>query len=163
MSLRPQNVLYADWVPDQADTISYSSGEITDNSPGWQAYNDLWLMRIDPHSGKSLNARQLVDRSSGWLNSWWGTDFQWSPDGSKLAWVRANSMGLVNTDTGEFETLLTYPVFSTSPALVVARRRLVVARRQPDPDHRSRAAYRQRTRRNQPRLSRRRDRDRRIV
>ncbi len=111
--LPPQNVLYADWVPNQADTISYSSGEITDNSPGWQAFNDLWIMRIDPSTGDSLNARQLVDKSSGWLNSWWGTGFQWSPDGSKLAWVRANSMGLVNTDTGEFQTLLTYPVFST--------------------------------------------------
>ena len=113
IALPPQNVLYADWVPGQADTLSYSSGEITSNSPGWQAYNDLWLMRIDPNSGSSLNARQLVDRSSGWLYSWWGTGFQWSPDGGRLAWVRADSMGLVNTDTGEFETLLTYPVFST--------------------------------------------------
>ncbi len=112
INLRPENVLYADWVPGQEDTISYSSGEITDNSPGWQAYNDLWLMRIDPASGESLNARQLVDRSSGWLNSWWGTVFQWSPDGGKLAWVRADSMGLVNTDTGEFDTLLTYRVFT---------------------------------------------------
>ncbi|MFN8560607.1 MAG: G5 domain-containing protein [Anaerolineae bacterium] len=113
VALRPQNVLYADWVPNQADTINYSSGEITDNSPGWQAYNDLWLMRIDPNGGDSLNARQLVDRSSGWLYSWWGTGFQWSPNGQQLAWVRADSMGLVNTDTGEFQTLLTYPVFST--------------------------------------------------
>ncbi len=113
VQLRPQNVLYADWVPNQQDTISYSSGEITDNSPGWQAYNDLWIMRIDPSSGDSLNAKQLVDRSSGWLYSWWGTGFQWSPDGTKLAWVRADSIGLVDTDTGELKTLLTYPVFST--------------------------------------------------
>lgn len=111
--LRPQNVLYADWVPNQIDTISYSSGEITDNSPGWQAYNDLWIMRIDPASGDSLNARQLVDRSSGWLYSWWGTGFQWSPDGQKLAWVRADSMGLVDMDSGELQPLITYPVFST--------------------------------------------------
>ena len=94
--LPPQNVLYADWVPNQQDTISYSSGEITDNSPGWQAFNDLWLMRIDPNTGDSLNAHQLIDKSSGWLNSWWGTGFQWSPDGQKLAWVRADSMGLVD-------------------------------------------------------------------
>lgn len=113
VALPPQNVLYADWVPGQGDTISYSSGEITDNSPGWQAYNDLWLMRIDPNSGDSLNARQLVDRSSGWLYSWWGTGFEWSPNGQQLAWVRADSLGLVDTETGEFQTLLTYPVFST--------------------------------------------------
>jgi hypothetical protein len=113
VQLRPQNILYADWVPGQADTISYSSGDITDTSPGWQAYNDLWIMRIDPASGDTLNARQLVDRSSGWLNFWWGTGFQWSPDGSKLAWVRADSMGLVDLDSGELKPLLTYPVFST--------------------------------------------------
>ncbi|MEP7293430.1 MAG: G5 domain-containing protein [Chloroflexota bacterium] len=113
IALPPQNVLYADWVPNQPDTISYSSGEITSNSPGWQAYNDLWIMRLDTTSGDSLNARQLVDRSSGWLYSWWGTGFQWSPAGDRLAWVRADSMGLVDTESGEFETLLTYPVFST--------------------------------------------------
>ena len=111
--LPPQNVLYADWVPSQADTISYSGGEITENSPGWQAYNDLWLMRVDTNTGDSLNARQLVERSSGWLYSWWGTVFQWSPDGSKLAWVRADSMGLVDTESGELQPLLNYPVFST--------------------------------------------------
>ncbi len=111
--LQPQNVLYADWVPNQPNTISYSGGEITSNSPGWQAYNDLWIMRLDPSTGELLNARQLVDKSSGWLYSWWGTEFQWSPDGSKLAWVRADSMGLVDTNTGAFQTLLTYPVFST--------------------------------------------------
>lgn len=113
VSLRPQNVLFADWVPSQADTVSYSSGEITANSPGWQAYNDLWIMRVDPNTGDSLNARQLIERSSGWLYSWWGTGFTWSPNGQQLAWVRADSMGLVNTDTGEFNSLLTYPVFST--------------------------------------------------
>lgn len=113
VELPPQNVLYADWVPGQGDTISYSSGEITDNSPGWQAFNDLWLMRIDSSTGDSLNARQLVERSSGWLYSWWGTGFQWSPNGQQLAWVRADSMGLVDTETGEFQTLVTYPVFST--------------------------------------------------
>ena len=82
-------------------------------APAGRHINDLWIMRIDPNTGDSLNARQLVDRSSGWLYSWWGTGFQWSPDGQKLAWVRADSMGLVDTDTGEFQTLLTYPVFST--------------------------------------------------
>jgi hypothetical protein len=111
--LRPRNVLFADWVPGQSDTVSYSSGDITDNSPGWQAYNDLWIMRVDPNTGDSLNARQLVERSSGWLYSWWGTGFEWSPNGQQLAWVRADSMGLVNTETGEFNPLLTYPVFST--------------------------------------------------
>lgn len=113
IQLSPENVLAADWIPGESYTISYSTGEITATAPGWQAYNDLWVMRVDPQTGESLNARQLVERSSGWLYSWWGTNFAWSPDGSQLAWVRADSLGLVDTDTGAFETLLSYPVFTS--------------------------------------------------
>jgi len=111
--LRPENVLSADWVPNRENTISYSTGEITENAPGWQAYNDLWLAQIDPLSGALLNTREFVARSSGWLYSWWGTEYSWSPDGRYLAWVRADSMGLVDIQTGELDPLLTYPVFST--------------------------------------------------
>ncbi|NUQ02519.1 MAG: G5 domain-containing protein [Anaerolineae bacterium] len=111
--LRPENILYADWVPGQENMISYSTGEITENAPGWQAYNDLWIARLDSISGELLNAREFVPRSTGWLYSWWGTVFTWSPLGDQLAWVRADSMGLIDLANGQFETLLTYPVFST--------------------------------------------------
>ncbi|MBK8025997.1 MAG: G5 domain-containing protein [Chloroflexi bacterium] len=113
IALPPENVLFADWVPGQEDLISYSTGEITENAPGWQAYNDLWLARVDPASGELLNAREFVPRSTGWLNSWWGSVFSWSPRGDQLAWVRADSMGLIDLTTGAFENLVTYPVFST--------------------------------------------------
>lgn len=113
VSLRPENILYADWVPGQENLISYSTGEISPNAPGWQAYNDLWLAKIDPASGEIFNAREFIPRSSGWLNSWWGTSFFWSPSGDQLAWVRADSMGLVDMSSGNLDPLLTYSVFST--------------------------------------------------
>lgn len=113
IALMPENVLSADWVPNQANTISYSTGEVTDVAPGWRANNDLFLMQIDPTSGTPTNVEPFIPPSSFGLYNWWGTVFQWSPNGSKLAWVRADSMGLVNLSTGEFQTLLSYPVFET--------------------------------------------------
>jgi resuscitation-promoting factor RpfB len=115
VQLVPGNILYADWVPGRDNTISYSTAESRPNvSPGWNALNDLWLMRLDPLSGEALNVDQLVEPSSGGLYGWWGTQYQWSQGGEQLAWIRADSIGLVNLETGSFNTLLTYPVLSTS-------------------------------------------------
>jgi hypothetical protein len=112
-ALVPQNVLYADWVPGAENTISYSTGEPRPAAPGWESYNDLWIMRLDPVTGDSVGLRELVSRSQGGLYGWWGTEFQWSPDGSRLAWTRADSVGLVDLNTGALNPLLTYPVFNT--------------------------------------------------
>jgi hypothetical protein len=113
IALVPENVISADWIPGESNTISYSTGEKTAEAPGWRANNDLWMMRVDTTSGDSLNARSLVSASSTGLYSWWGTSFAWSPDGDRLAWVRADSMGLVDLASGLFTPLLTYPVFNT--------------------------------------------------
>lgn len=113
LALVPENVISGDWIPGEDNTISYSTGEKIAEAPGWRANNDLWMMRIDTASGESLNARSLVSASSTGLYSWWGTTFSWSPDGDQLAWVRADSMGLVDLASGLFTPLLTYPVFNT--------------------------------------------------
>jgi hypothetical protein len=113
--LTPGDVLYGDWVPDEDNTISYSTGEARQTAPGWQALNDLWIMRIDPQTGKSLKINQLVKPSCSGLYCWWGTLFQWSPDGKQLAWIRADSVGLVDLKTGDFsQPLLKYAVFRTT-------------------------------------------------
>ncbi len=113
IALMPENVLAAAWVPGLDNTVSYSTGEVTDVAPGWRANNDLFLMSIDPLTGTPQQVQPLVPPSSFGLYNWWGTNFQWAPDGSQLAWVRADSMGLVDLNTGDFQTLLSYPVFET--------------------------------------------------
>ncbi len=116
LPMLPENVLYADWVPGRTDTIAYSTGEIASGAPGWLAYNDLWIMRFDPLSGSSLDLDQVVERSTGGLYGWWGTNFAWSPDGSKLAWARADRVGLVDLTSGainEESPLISYAVFNT--------------------------------------------------
>lgn len=113
VELLPNNVLYADWVPNEPDTISYSTGEARQGAPGWQAFNDLWIMRIDAQTGGAINVREVVEQSSGGLYGWWGTGYQWSADGSGLAWIRADSIGLVDLESGDLTPILDYPVYNT--------------------------------------------------
>ena len=107
------NILYAEWVPFQPYTFTYSAAESREAAPGWQAFNDLWLMRLDPNSGQVLSPRNILEASSGGVYGWWGTQFRWSPDGSALAWARADSVGLLDLDNGEFQPLLSFPVYTT--------------------------------------------------
>jgi hypothetical protein len=113
VQLVPTDVLYAEWVPLQENVISYSTSEVQDLFPGWRALNNVWTARIDPDTGETLNVTQVVPESGGGLSGWWGTVYRWSPDGTTLAWVRADSSGIVD-DEGEFITLLEYAPFRTS-------------------------------------------------
>ncbi len=107
------NILYAEWVPGQPYTFSYSTAEARSSPPGWQAFNDLWMIRLDPRTAAPINPVNIVETSSGGIYGWWGTRFRWSPDGSALAWSRADSVGLVDLETGELRPLLSFPVYTT--------------------------------------------------
>jgi hypothetical protein len=69
-------------------------------------------MRIDPRTGDALNVDAVVEPSTGGLYGWWGTVYEWSPDGTALAWSRADAVGLVDLATGELEPLLNFPLFN---------------------------------------------------
>lgn len=115
VQLVPGDLLYADWIPGLENTFVYSTAAATPGvAPGWRAYNDLRRMRIDPVTGETINVDEILGRSSGGLYSWWGTNFYWSPDGSKLAWVQADQIGLVDMDAKTLGSpLLTYTAFRT--------------------------------------------------
>jgi hypothetical protein len=116
IALIPENVLLAEWVPGVDDTISYSTGEAVTEAPGFRAYNDLFAMQINPQNGEALDVRQLVQPSSAFLYAWYPTTFTWSPDGSALACVLADSVGLVDIQTGSCRPLLTFRAFETRGA-----------------------------------------------
>ncbi|QPC81196.1 G5 domain-containing protein [Phototrophicus methaneseepsis] len=107
------DVLQAEWVPGETNVISYSTGEVASAAPFWTAHNNVWTARIDPITGESLNPRLLVPESIGGYIGWWGTVYQWAPDGSQLAWSRADSVGIINAD-GEESTVANYPYLRTS-------------------------------------------------
>lgn len=96
-----QNVLYAEWVPGYENTIAYSTFRPQAVSPGWTALNDLWRVRVDPQTGQQIDIDSLLEDFYGGPYSWWGTQFEWSPDGNRLAWVQADGIGLVSLDEGE--------------------------------------------------------------
>ncbi|MCA9888605.1 MAG: G5 domain-containing protein [Anaerolineae bacterium] len=107
------DVLQADWVPGRNNVISYSTAEIAPSAPFWDSLNNLWTAQIDPANGESLNPRQILPESVGGYEGWWGTLFAWSSDGTRLAWSRADSVGMINED-GEEIVLANYPLFRTT-------------------------------------------------
>lgn len=110
VQLNPTNVLTAEWLPNQEDTIAYSTSEPQELFPFWRALNSVWVERIDPATGESLSVRQVVAESGGGLYGWWGTIYHWSPDGERLAWVQADGMGIFAED-GTQERLVEYNNF----------------------------------------------------
>lgn len=113
IELAATNVIHAEWVPQTTDTFSYSTGEPQAIFPFWRALNNWWTMQIDLRTGRSLNIRNVVPESGGGLLGWWGTVFRWSPNGERLAWVRADSSGIVSP-RGELQPLVQYPFFRTA-------------------------------------------------
>ncbi len=113
IALLPTDLLYADWVPGSDNTISYSTAEGRDVAPGWRANNDLWLMRIEPDTGEPLDIREVVTESIRGLYDWWGTRFQWSPDGTKVACAQADGIGILDVETNECVLLITYATFGS--------------------------------------------------
>jgi len=91
---------FADWVPNAiSKRIVYSTVEPRDSAPGWQANNDLNVISFS-ESGWVSQQGVYVDPNVGGIYGWWGTDYEWSPDGSQLAYVRSDGLGLVDLEEG---------------------------------------------------------------
>jgi hypothetical protein len=100
------NILAAAWRPGAPYTFFYST--MAPDQTGfqdWTAYNDLWLMTIDPQAPENIQRSQIDEvmqgSGSGRFASW-GTRFAWSPAGDKLAYAKADGAGLVDLEAGQF-------------------------------------------------------------
>ncbi len=111
ISLPVQGVLYAEWSPLITDTrIAYSTAERAPGQPGWRAQNDLWLW----DTNKPINtARRILPPNTRELYSWWGTNFKWSPDGTKFAFATASAIGVMDAATGAVVTLKEFTPYQT--------------------------------------------------
>lgn len=113
IDLKVENVIqFADWVPDQKYTITYSTVEPRSSAPGWQANNDLHSLSLSP-TGSVSAAKEILSSSSGGIYGWWGTSFAWSPDGKSIAYARPDSIGLVDLKKKEFIARQSYPPLQT--------------------------------------------------
>jgi hypothetical protein len=117
IQLNLKNILYAAWLPGSNDTFVYSTGEPRSGYPGWQANNDLWRARMT-NTGTVRDFKLLLQPSSGGVYGWYGTIFEFSPDGVMIGWAQADAVGILKppADEGdatrpnsyESETLITF-------------------------------------------------------
>ncbi|MCB0191049.1 MAG: G5 domain-containing protein [Anaerolineae bacterium] len=108
ITLGVQGILHAEWSPVLTDArIAYSTAERTPNPPGWRANNDLWLL-VPPDFSVTEDERddtsrpepiEILPANTQGLYPWWGTTFVWSPDGSKMAYARADQIGVIDLET----------------------------------------------------------------
>ena len=96
INLQVGNVLWAAWSPMSGRTVAYSTGEPRSTAPGWQANNDLYLIRLDPEGVLMEERTTILEPSSGGIYGWYGTRFVWSPDGERLAYSQADGVGLID-------------------------------------------------------------------
>ncbi|MCL4296386.1 MAG: G5 domain-containing protein [Anaerolineae bacterium] len=103
ITLGLQGVLYAEWSPVISQPLlAYSTAERTASSPGWRANNDLWLYKPSrpPLSGEAkTKAVEVIPPNTQGLYPWWGTSFAWSPEGVRLAYARADQIGVIDLKT----------------------------------------------------------------
>lgn len=104
-------VHFADWIPNRDLSIAYSTVEPRAAAPGWQANNDLRIASFDDTGKVTVNSI-LVNRNPGGLSGWWGTNFSWSPDGSKLVYAKPDSIGMVDTHTGEQSVIIEFSPYN---------------------------------------------------
>ncbi len=108
IQLVPEDVRVAQWV--RPYTISYSTANPTTDGAGWRAYNDLYLIQLDPENGEMMSGtfEEVVSANALGSYAYWGRRLLWSPDGTQLAWANADSLGLVDLETGDFTTLMSF-------------------------------------------------------
>lgn len=113
ITLGEQGVLQAVWSPVISQSlIAYTTAERIVGPPGWQANNDLWLLDLSQTRPKP---RQLLKSNTQGLYAWWGTAFTWSPDGTKLAYTRADQIGIVDLEASQPLTETLRPLFDFAP------------------------------------------------
>jgi resuscitation-promoting factor RpfB len=95
VDLGARNIIhYAEWRPGITYTIAYSTVEPRSSPPGWQANNDLNLVRLTENGGiRPLEVE--IETNMGGSYGWWGMTYAWSPDGEGMAYARPDSIGLV--------------------------------------------------------------------
>jgi hypothetical protein len=100
IDLGVRNVVhFAAWIPEiPSFTITYSTVEPSPAAPGWQANNDLQSVTFTG-AGRVIRPLVLIESNSGGQYGWWGTDYSWGSDPDHLAYMRADSIGIVDLES----------------------------------------------------------------
>lgn len=106
ISLDVENVIhYADWFPGSEEKFSYSTVEPRLSAPGWQANNDL-IVSIFSDNGWTSLVNTLQETNYSGVYGWWGTIFQFFPDGDLAAYASPDQIGVIPYDEPEKQVLV---------------------------------------------------------
>lgn len=113
ISLPIQGVLQAYLSPSTISrtVIAYTTAERVPSQPGWRANNDLWLWDMASSISASV---ELVAANTNGLYPWWGSNFQWSPNGQKFAFSNASQVGVIDVLSKTVTVLADYTPFETN-------------------------------------------------
>jgi hypothetical protein len=114
INLGVRNVVhFAEWIPEiPSNSIIFSTVEPSPAAPGWQANNDLQSVSITA-TGRVIRPRVLIESNAGGQYGWWGTDFTWGSEPTFLAYMRADSVGVVDLERDQFEEMSEITPFQT--------------------------------------------------
>ncbi|MBS1249680.1 MAG: hypothetical protein MAG431_01261 [Chloroflexi bacterium] len=113
IDLEVENVIhFGDWLPDSTREVAFSTVETRSSPPGWQANNDLWIREFDTNGWTNL-VSQVLDTNFGGVYGWWGTDFGFAPQGTFLAYVGPDQVGIVDLESQEKQPLLEITPYQT--------------------------------------------------
>jgi Tol biopolymer transport system component len=111
-SLSLDGVLWAGFSPD-GQSIAYSQADPSPGPPGWRARNDLSTASFS--GGRLGNHKQILPPSADAKYAWWGTQFAWSPDSTRLAYANTEAIGVISPSARITKTveLLRFAAFNT--------------------------------------------------
>lgn len=96
IDMEVENVIhYAGWQPRSSESVYYSTVEPRDSAPGWQANNDLLEKSFRP-SGWVSPWESILETNSGGIYGWWGTGFEYKPEGLEVAYSQPGEIGVVD-------------------------------------------------------------------
>jgi len=114
VDLEVENIIhFADWVPDDEQSVAYSTVEPRVSAPGWQANNNL-IVRKFSESGWSVVSYQVLETGYIGVYGWWGTEFQYPPSGEYVAYASPDQVGIVDVESGEMVPYLEMAPYRTT-------------------------------------------------
>jgi len=108
--LKTPGVIYASWSPD-GNQFAYSTATATNGQPGWRAANDLWI--ADVRNGAIIASEKILEPSTGGVFGWWGSNYEWSPDGKLMAIGSTEYVSLVDLEQRKRLTLISFPAYNS--------------------------------------------------
>lgn len=103
---------FADWRPRSSSAIAFSTVEPRITAPGWQANNDLYTRNFSSN-GWVERTQTIQETFFGGVYGWWGTDFEYSPDGVKIAYASPDEIGYRDLQSDEQIQLMDIIPFQT--------------------------------------------------